>query len=67
MEPAPPLKKRPMLTRDQRLQASTLRDVGWSYEKIASQLKITIRQVQYACTVAKLEPRKKLYLYIFFF
>ena len=38
------------LSRDIRLQAQTLRDIGWKYSSIAEFLKISLRQVQYACT-----------------
>ena len=58
MELATP-KKQCDLSRDQRPQAFTLRDVGWSYAQIAERLKITIRQVQYACTVGRFTLQKK--------
>jgi Homeodomain-like domain len=35
-------------TRDQRLQAQTLHDVGLTYTQIHEQLGLTLRQVQYA-------------------
>lgn len=35
-------KKQSDLSRDQRLQAITFRDRGWSYRQIANYLKITI-------------------------
>ena len=38
------------ISRDLRLQAQTLKEIGWKYAKIAEFLKITIRQVQYACS-----------------
>ena len=43
--------KQKKLTRDLRLQAQTLRSIGWKYSKIAEFMKITLRQVQYACFV----------------
>lgn len=55
--PATP-KKQSDLTRDQRLQAITLRDIGWKYKQIAKHLDITIRQVQYACTIGRPTPQK---------
>ena len=55
--PATP-KKQSDLTHDQRLQAIALRDIGWKYEQIAKHLDITIRQVQYACTIGWPTPQK---------
>ena len=57
MEPATP-KKQSDLTRDERIQACTLRDVSWKYAQIAQHLNITLRQVQYACTVGRPTPQK---------
>ena len=37
------------LKRDQRIQILLLREIGWSYDQIASQLQVIRRQVQYAC------------------
>ncbi len=48
--PTTPTKQKE-LTRDLRLQAQTLRSIGWNYSKIAEFMKITLRQVQYACSV----------------
>ena len=50
MEPPKTLTKQSDLFRDIRLQARTLRDIGWKYFKIAEFLKITLHQVQYACS-----------------
>ena len=33
--------------------------MGWSYAQTAERLQITIRQVQYACTVGRFTPQKK--------
>ena len=49
VEPSTP-KRQTELTRDSRLKALTLRDIGWKYQAIASHLQCSIRQVQYACT-----------------
>lgn len=38
------------LSRDMRLQAQTLRSIRWKYSAIADFLKITLHQVQYACS-----------------
>lgn len=37
------------LNRDDRIRVLTLRDAGFSYTQITSQLQITNRQVQYTC------------------
>ena len=50
MDPPSTAHKRKELSRDQRLKAQTLREAGLTYEKIAAQLHITQRQVQYACS-----------------
>jgi len=42
--------KRRQLTRDQRLQVKTLRDINWTYEQIAKHFGFSMRAVQYACT-----------------
>jgi hypothetical protein len=41
------------------LQIQTLRGVGFTYEAIASDLKITLRQVQYACTAEHPTPSRR--------
>lgn len=51
-------KKQSDLTRDQRLQVITLRDVEWRYAQIAEHLNLTIHQVQYACIVARPTSQK---------
>ena len=38
------------LSRDQRISIQTLRNVGWTYARIATEYKLTHRAVQYACT-----------------
>ena len=35
-------------TRDTRIKVQTLRDIGWKYQAIATELDLTLRQVQYA-------------------
>ncbi|KAJ5678485.1 transposable element tc3 transposase, partial [Penicillium maclennaniae] len=45
-------------SRDTRIAASTLRDQHYTYAQIASQLGITQRQVQKACTDERPTPRK---------
>lgn len=55
----PTRQKRPDLTRDQRLQARTLRDIGWTYNQIASHLNCSERQVQTACTSEQTTPKKR--------
>lgn len=47
------------ISRDQRLQARTLRQAGHSYTFIATQLGITERQVAYACTRNQVTPKKR--------
>ena len=39
--------RRPDLTRNERLQIHTLRDLGWTYTRIADHLSVALRQVQY--------------------
>ena len=62
--PCTPKKRRtPLLTRDQRLQVQTLRDIGWSPGKITRHLRTlnvfcTERQVQYA-EKHRLTPQKQ--------
>ena len=34
-------------TRDTRIKVQTLRDIGWKYQAIATELDLTLRQVQY--------------------
>ena len=51
MEPPKTPIKQSDLPRDIRLQARTLREIGWKYSKIAEFLKITLHQVQYACAL----------------
>ena len=49
-EPPKTPTKQSDLSRDLRLQARTLKEIGWKYAKIAEFLKITLHQVQYACS-----------------
>jgi len=49
----------PQLTRDQRLQCLTLREIGWDYRKIVDRLKVTERQVQTAVTSGHPTPSKR--------
>ena len=51
--------KQTEVSRDTRLKIQVLRDIGWKYSAIANQLKITIRQVQYACNTRP-TPQKQL-------
>ncbi|KAL4780626.1 hypothetical protein BJX76DRAFT_350823 [Aspergillus varians] len=46
------------LTRDNRIRVLALRDAGFTYQQIASQLQITYRQVQYTCQSEQATPRK---------
>lgn len=56
----PPIRqKQPDLSRDERLQVRTLRDIGWTYEHIANHLKITQRQVQNTCQAEQTTPKKR--------
>ncbi len=47
------------LSRDKTLQIHTLRSAGLTYEAIACQLSITVRQAQYACTRSHPTPSKR--------
>jgi len=58
MEPSTTPQKQKDLSRDLRLKVQTLREIGWTYSKIAEHLKITPRQVQYACSMRP-TPQKK--------
>jgi transposase len=55
----PPRKCAVYLTRDQRIQARTLRSVSFTYEAIAKHLSITIRQAQHACKAEQATPSKR--------
>ncbi len=57
MEPQTPQKHH--LSRDKTLQTHTLRSAGLTYEAIACQLSITVRQAQYACTRSHPTPSKR--------
>jgi hypothetical protein len=46
--PSTPPPRTSRTTRDQRLQAQTLRDVGFTYAQIREQLGLTFDQIQYA-------------------
>lgn len=47
------------LDRDNRIRILTLRDAGFTYQKIVDQLPgITYRQVQYTCQVQTYSPKK---------
>jgi hypothetical protein len=60
----PPKPKIKRLTRDQRHDILLMRDLGFTYEKIAEQLsqryqtKITTRSVQYTCNTQKATLKK---------
>ncbi len=58
MKASTTLKRQFDLTRDQRIQVITLRDIDWKYEQIAQHLDITIRQIQYACIVNRSTSQK---------
>jgi DDE superfamily endonuclease/transposase len=47
------------LSRDKRVQAKTLRSIGWKYDQIASELGITQRQVQTACQSDHSTPKRR--------
>jgi transposase len=46
------------LNRDDRIRILALRDAGFTYQQIASQLQITHRQVQYTCQSQQATPKK---------
>lgn len=46
------------LNRDNRIRVLALRDAGLTYQQIASQLKMTHRQVQYTCQSNEATPKK---------
>lgn len=46
------------LSRDDRIRILTLRDAGFTYQQISSQLGFTYRQVQYTCQNEQSTPRK---------
>jgi hypothetical protein len=60
----PPKPKIKRLTRDQRRDILLMRDLGFTYEKIAEQLaqryqtKVTLRSIQYTCNTQKATPKK---------
>ncbi|KAI0994406.1 hypothetical protein K3495_g13776 [Podosphaera aphanis] len=54
----PPTTKSKRLNRDQRIQIKTLRESGMIHTKIAVQLGITVRQVEYTLSLPYLEPKK---------
>ncbi|KAI0995779.1 hypothetical protein K3495_g12400 [Podosphaera aphanis] len=54
----PPTTKSKRLNRDQRIQIKTLRESGMIHTKIAAQLGITVRQVEYTLSLPYLEPKK---------
>lgn len=56
---SPPAEGTHHLDRDRRLQTRTLRDAGHTYTEIASQLKITKRQAQWAITAPSSSPRRR--------
>lgn len=57
-EPLTTPQKHKDLSRDLRIKVQTLREIGWTYAKIAEYMKISQRQVQYACA-ARLTPQKQ--------
>lgn len=56
--PSTPQRSR-FLSRDQRLQAQTLRQAGLRYKDIAAHLQISIRQVGYAISHENVSPKKR--------
>ena len=48
------------LKHDQRIQVLLLHEIGWTYNKIATQLEVTRHQVQYACEAGHTTPAKRL-------
>lgn len=46
------------LQRDDRIRVLALRDAGLTYQQIASQLQMTLRQVQYTCQSQQTTPKK---------
>ncbi|OJJ54501.1 hypothetical protein ASPSYDRAFT_160091 [Aspergillus sydowii CBS 593.65] len=46
------------LQRDDRIRVLALRDAGLTYQQIASQLQMTLRQVQYTCQSQQATPKK---------
>jgi len=57
MAPSTPKKRR--LNRDQRLQIRAVRQAGHTYEDIALQMRVTVRQVEYACHAERPTPKKR--------
>jgi hypothetical protein len=56
--PAPPPPTTSHTTRDQRLQAQTLHNIGLSYAQIRAHLGLTFRQISYAIR-HRLTPQKR--------
>ena len=54
----PETPKKQQLTRDQRVQIQTLREIGWTYKQIANHVHVTLRQVQVAC-IGPRTPQKR--------
>ena len=46
------------LNRDDRIRVLALRDAGFTYQQITSQLQMTYRQVQYTCQSHQATPKK---------
>ena len=46
------------LNRDDRIRVLALRDAGFTYQQITSQLQMTYRQVQYTCQSHQPTPKK---------
>jgi hypothetical protein len=56
---APATPARQHLDRDSRIKILTLREIGWTFEQIAKHQRVTIRQVQYACSKGHPTPSKR--------
>ncbi|KAI0993102.1 hypothetical protein K3495_g15082 [Podosphaera aphanis] len=55
---SPPTTKSKRLNRDQRIRIKTLRESGMIHTKIAAQLGLTIKQVEYTLSLSYLKPKK---------
>ncbi|KAL1966992.1 hypothetical protein VTN77DRAFT_3736 [Rasamsonia byssochlamydoides] len=57
-EPAKSTTQKQWTTRDERIRIHLMRDLGYTYKQIASYIGLSIRQVQYACSIKDPAPKK---------
>ncbi|KAL1962309.1 hypothetical protein VTN77DRAFT_9800 [Rasamsonia byssochlamydoides] len=57
-DPAEPTTQKRWTTRDERIRIHLMRDLGYTYKQIASYLGLSMRQVQYACSIKEPTPKK---------